>query len=100
MDRVAVLNPSLGQLAFACYVYDGMENYDSAYRGFLVATNHDPDLSIKDHRIELLQWLNKWGGRRAQNAFDELSEGLRLWYAEGKSREGQKLSKGEGAVLH
>ena len=48
--------------------------------GFLVATNHNPDLSIEGHRIRLLQWLNKWGGRRAHDAFDELSEGLRVWY--------------------
>ena len=71
----------LCELAFACYVYSQMTDYDNAYGRFLEATNYTPDLRIPKHRIELLEWLNRWGCRQfAKNCFDLASDEIGTWY--------------------
>jgi len=71
----------LFEIAFACYIYGQMSDYDSSYCDFLKATNHKPDIKIAEHRIELLKWLNKWGCRQfAKNYHRLASEEIRTWY--------------------
>ncbi len=54
----------LTELAFACFVYSNMSDYDSSYREFVKATRPRVDLGIKHHRLALLKWLNDWGCRQ------------------------------------
>ena len=71
----------LYELAFACHVYNQMTDYDTSYRDFLQATNHAPDLSITQHCIALLEWLNKWRCRQFAKEYYELAtEQIGLWY--------------------
>ena len=73
----------LSELAFACYIYTRMSDYDSSYQDFLKATNHAPDLNIAKHRKALLQWLNKWGCRQFAKDYHKLaSEEIKIWYQE------------------
>jgi len=73
----------LSELAFACYIYSRMSNYDSAYRDFLKNTHPAPDLRLAEHRIELLKWLNKWGCRQFATDYRNLaSDEIKVWYEE------------------
>ena len=73
----------LSELAFACYIYGQMSDYDSSYLHFLEATNHALDLKVAEHRIELLKWLNKWGCRQFAKIYYHLaSEEIETWYEE------------------
>ena len=69
---------TLSGLAFACYIFDKIDN--GTYGEFLKQTNHSPDLSDREHCLALLKWLNNWGCRIAKASHDELSEQLSLWY--------------------
>jgi len=72
----------LSHLAFACYVFRGLERgYRDAYSVFLEKTNHALDMHNDDHRKQLLIWLNKWGCRQFElDSHDKVSEKLRDWF--------------------
>jgi hypothetical protein len=55
---------NLAELAFACYIYAHMTNYDGSYCRFLDKTSPQLDLELEQHRMELLKWLNDWGCRQ------------------------------------
>ena len=71
----------LSELAFACYIYGRMTDYDSSYRDFLRATGSMPNLDFAGHRNALLKWLNRWGCRQFARDYHSLaSEEIRAWY--------------------
>ncbi len=73
----------LAELAFACFIYSILTDYDSAYLLFLQATNNSPDLSIDEHRMALLRWLNNWGCRQfALDYHQQASEEIFSWHNE------------------
>ena len=71
----------LGDLAFACYIYSHLSDYDESYVRFLEATSRFPNLSIAKHRQALLKWLNEWGCRQfALTYHQHASNELLSWY--------------------
>jgi hypothetical protein len=71
----------LAEVAFACYVYSHMSDYDKSYQQLLNKTTPQLDLSLEHHRMALLVWLNSWGCRQVANdhhntAADEIFQ----WY--------------------
>ena len=84
----------LSHLAFACYVYIGMTNYDKTYKEFLDKTSPIFDMQNASHRAVLLKWLNDWGCRQFElNSHDKISEKLGSWFTNyrGTSFETKKL---------
>jgi hypothetical protein len=71
----------LAELAFACYIYARMTDYDSSYYRFQRETNPQLDLNNNQHRIALIKWLNGWGCRQFALAYHDLaSEEIHSWY--------------------
>ena len=71
----------LAELAFACYIYGRMTDYDSSYDRFRRETNPQLDLKNKQHGIALIKWLNDWGCRQFALDYHELaSEEIHGWY--------------------
>jgi hypothetical protein len=71
---------SLGDLAFACYLYDLMTDFGNSLGEFRLRVNGNPDLDELDHRQALLTWLNAWGCRIALDSHVLLSNKLAAWY--------------------
>jgi hypothetical protein len=77
----------LAELAFACYIYSHMSDYDSSYVSFLNSTTPQLDLQLEHHRTYLLKWLNNWGCRQfAREYHTRASEEIRIWYQESGAR--------------
>lgn len=77
----------LADLAFACYVYGQLSNYDGSYVELLEATNRCPDLSVAEHRRALLKWLNDWGCRQfALKYHEDASQEVLSWHNEFSSK--------------
>ena len=77
----------LAQLAFACYIYSRMSNYDRSYIRFIESTKPQLDLQLEHHRMSLLKWLNNWGCRQFAREHHMLaSEEIRKWYQESGAR--------------
>jgi len=71
------------ELAFASYIYSGIEDFDKTYKDFLTRIKNDPDMNIKANRQALIDWLNDWGCRNFYIKYHELaSKGLYEWYQE------------------
>jgi len=71
----------LAELAFACYIYARMTDYDISYYRFRQETNPQLDLKNNQHRIALIKWLNGWGCRQFALAYHDLaSEEIHSWY--------------------
>jgi hypothetical protein len=71
----------LAELAFACYIYGRMTDYDSSYYRFRRETNPQLDLKNNHHRIALIKWLNGWGCRQFALDYHGLaSEEIHSWY--------------------
>lgn len=73
---------TLAELAFACFVFSKIDT--GAYGRLLDETGGYVDLSILDHRLAILQWLNAWGvraiPRNYHNAPSYMSEQIKSWY--------------------
>lgn len=73
----------LGELAFACYIYGRMSDYDSSYKRLLDATRPEIDLKSNQHLLALLKWLNDWGCRQFAKEYHTLAaKEIEEWYAE------------------
>ena len=73
---------TLPDLAFACFVYGGLSNYDESYLDFLMLSDGAPDLGNPNHREALLKWLNKWGCRQfAVKYHDHASREILSWHS-------------------
>jgi hypothetical protein len=73
---------NLSELAFACYVYAGMSDYDISYNRLRTETSPQVDLAISNHRGALLKWLNDWGCRQfSKNHHDSASAEIGSWYS-------------------
>jgi hypothetical protein len=71
----------LGELAFGCYIYGRMSDYDSSYRRFVNATRPELDLRSNQHLLALLKWLNEWGCRQFAKEYHELAaQEIEDWY--------------------
>lgn len=71
----------LSELAFACYIYSRMTDYDSSYLKFLEKTKPKLDLANEQHRKALLKWLNDWGCRQFAIAYHGLaSDEILCWF--------------------
>ena len=71
----------LAELAFACYIYGPMTEYDSSYSNRLEKTKPQLDLNSEQHRKVLLKWLNDWGCRQFAIEYHGLaSEEIRKWF--------------------
>jgi len=71
----------LAELAFACYIYAQMTDYDSSYDRFREETIPQLDLKNNQHRIALIKWLNGWGCRQFALGYHDLaSEEIHSWY--------------------
>ena len=84
----------LSHLAFACYVYIGMTNYDKTYKEFLDKTSPIFDMQNASNRAGLLKWLNDWGCGIPEKSFEEISEKLLTWFGKYKRsfpQEGKRL---------
>lgn len=73
----------LAEIAFACYIYAHMSDYDSSYLRFTKNTEPQLDLRLEHHRIALLNWLNDWGCRQFAKDYHGLAaDEIRKWYDE------------------
>jgi hypothetical protein len=71
---------TLSELAFSCFCYRRMTDYDGSYLLFRQATQPSIDLTNPDHRKALLIWLNQWGCRQfAIEYHDNASQELLQW---------------------
>jgi hypothetical protein len=81
-EEVAALL-TLSELAFACYVYAGVSNYDESYLRFRRVTGSSPDLLKAEHRRAVLKWLREWGCRQFNREDqDHASAQILEWYEE------------------
>ena len=72
---------TLSELAFACFLYSRLTDYDSSYLLFIQNTNGAPDLGNPEHRGALLVWLNEWGCRQFALEYHEYaSKEILSWY--------------------
>jgi len=55
---------TLYEVAFACWVFGNVLDFDKSYERFLKAVDRTPDLNNREHRQALLEWLNDWGCRQ------------------------------------
>jgi len=73
---------TLSELAVACYIYSIVADDDS-YLKFTTTVENSPNLSKKEHRNVLLEFLNKFGCRHIANDSDNrkrASEKILCWY--------------------
>jgi len=69
------------ELAFASYIYSGLEDFDITYKEFINHINNNPDMNIRENRQFLLDWLNDWGCRNFYIEYHDLaSNELHEWY--------------------
>jgi len=74
---------TLSELAFACFLYGRLTDYDNSYHLFLEITGGSPDLSNSEHRKALLKWLNQWGCRQfALDHHEHASGEILSWHNE------------------
>lgn len=74
---------TLSELAFACFLYSRLTDYDNSYLHFLRITDGSPDLSNREHRKALLVWLNQWGCRQfALKYHEHASAEILSWHNE------------------
>jgi len=73
----------ISELAFACFLYGWMTDYDHSFLQFLQSTRNSPSLRNPKHRKALLIWLNQWGCRQfAVKHHDMASEDILTWHNE------------------
>lgn len=71
------------ELAFASYIYSGLEDFDNSYMKFLVRIKNNPDMNIDENRQALIDWLNDWGCRNFYIKYHKLaSNELYEWFLE------------------
>jgi hypothetical protein len=71
----------LAELAFACYTYGQMTDFDYSYNKFRENTAPLIDLNRENHRKALLYWLNDRGFRQFILKYHSLaSEEIHNWY--------------------
>ncbi len=74
---------TLAELAFGCYLYGALGEYDGTYSEFLAQTSPQLDLSKDQHCKSLLVWLNKWGCRQFKKSqHDAAANEIKAWYGE------------------
>lgn len=72
---------SLAELAFACYIYANITDYDSSYHNFRLAISDELNLKDPHHRQVLITWLNQWGCRQFSKECHNLaSDEISQWY--------------------
>jgi hypothetical protein len=77
---------NLFHLAFGCYLYSAFTDFDKSFEKFLRATDSSPDLTISNHRNELIAWLNSWGCRQFSRDCHELaSQEILAWHNKHKN---------------
>lgn len=68
-------------LACACYLYETMTDYAGSLDRFHARFGAALDLSLEDHRLALLKFLNDWGCRPLAKEWHWLaSQKLERWY--------------------
>lgn len=68
-------------LACACYLYKSMTDYAGSLDRFHAKFGAELDLSLEDHRLALLKFLNDWGCRPLAKDWHWLaSQKLEHWY--------------------
>ncbi len=73
----------LSNLAFACYIYGRMSDYDSSYKRLVDSTRPQLDLGSDQHLLAMLKWLNEWGCRQFAREYHSLSANeIREWHEE------------------
>jgi hypothetical protein len=71
----------LHELSFACYLYAGMGDYDTSYSRLRSETSPQIDLSIQEHQLPLLWWLNDCGCRQFSKDYHALAANeITLWF--------------------
>lgn len=74
---------TLYELAFACWVYGNVLDFDRTYRAFVEAVGGAPDVANPKHRHALLKWLNDWGCRQfARRYHCRASEEMQSWHGD------------------
>ena len=63
----------LAEIAFACYIYSHMSDYDRSYLRFVKETSPQLDLRLRPHQMALLKWLNDWGCRQFSKDYHGLA---------------------------
>lgn len=71
----------LGDLAFACYIYSHISDYDKSYRRLVNETKPHLDPHSERHQMILLEWLNEWGCRQFAKEYHSLAaREIEEWY--------------------
>ncbi len=74
----------LGELAFACYVFDKAYYGNKAYIDFLSSTNSHPNLCEDEHCQALFKFLNRWYCRlpkdEGKEYCDITCQNIKSWY--------------------
>lgn len=72
---------NLAELAFACYIYASMTDYDNSYCEFRSKVDDDLEITDAGHRQALITWLNQWGCRQfSKECHDLASKEILQWY--------------------
>jgi hypothetical protein len=78
-----VTHMKLGNLAFACYVYSSMTDYDQSYVDLREKTKPELYLGQPAHREAVLEWLRSWGCRQFVRKYEKLaSDEIAAWHGQ------------------
>ncbi len=76
---------TLGKLAVASLLFDSLTPYNTSLRDFKSDTGERLDLTIKEHRSALIDWLNDWGCRHLSKDHHALASNSILEWHQGNS---------------
>ena len=78
---------ALCKLALASTMYDSLTSFNPSLGRLDEATNSSTDLTNREHRLSLLEWLNDWGCRNLpKKQHDVASDSILEWYKADGSR--------------
>lgn len=77
----------LAEIAFACFIYSHMSDYDRSYLDFVKETSPRLDLRLERHQMALLKWLNEWGCRQfSKDCHGLAAKEIGEWYEKARVR--------------
>jgi hypothetical protein len=96
---------TLYSVAYSCRLFSEYEGFSSSWNKFREGTRPYLDLANHEHRLQTLNWLNKWLCRIKKKGFDVAEIALSEWFLKWKndlidvSKSIEKMDNGEIVVM-